>query len=122
MSVPLMVGVAAGTLLLGLPVLVASNAVVAGARAANAADAGALAAADALLGRAAAVDVGPCELAAEVAVLHGAAVARCELDEAALDARVRVTVQLGVISVSREARAGPPNLNAVNSRRRGASA
>lgn len=104
-----MVAVAAGTILLGVPVLVASGTVVAGARAANAADAAALAAADAMLGIAVATDTDPCGLAGELATRHGATVARCDLAESQLEARITVVVRSGLMTVTREARAGPPH-------------
>lgn len=108
MSVPIAAALVAGAVLLGVPVLVASGVTVAGARAANAADAAALAAADALLGIAVSAEE-PCGLAAEISSLHGGTVTGCNVDETLLEARVTVAIRSGLITVTREARAGPPS-------------
>lgn len=109
MSTPVMAALAAGTILLGVPVLIAAGVVDAGARAAIAADAAALAGADAMFGVTAA-EAASCALAEELAAWHGANLESCSADEGTFEVRVRVSVRAGVTSVSRQARAGPPSL------------
>lgn len=122
-----MVALAAGTLILGAPVLVATASVTAGARAASAADSAALAAADALVGLNAfhsghgshggdehtAAD--PCGFAAEIAALHDVVLHSCSFSYETLDARVEVRTRAGPFVLTRTARAGPPNTNALGS-------
>lgn len=101
-----MAAVAAGALVLAIPVVIASQTVAAGARAAQAADAAALAAADMSLGMVEWSDMQPCDLAAEVSILNGADVAACVIDQNGGEARVSVTVQIGLFSVTKSAHAG----------------
>lgn len=107
MSAPLMAAVAATSLALAVPVLVAADAVVAGARASAAADAAALAAADAALGFAVSPDE-PCELAERVASLHHASLIDCIVNAETGEARIHTSIRVGLIRVTRAARAGPP--------------
>ncbi|GAA1326397.1 Rv3654c family TadE-like protein [Leucobacter albus] len=106
MSAPVTAAVAACAVLIGIPVLVASGGVVAGARAAVAADAAALAAADALQGLLP-DDPDPCAAATRVAEANAAELDSCELNEGAAEARVGVTVRSGLVQATRQARAGP---------------
>lgn len=106
MSTPVMVAVACGAVLLGMPVLAASQATVAASLAASAADSAALAGADAMLGFLS-VEADPCEMAQEIADAVGGALTDCEPDEERFEIRVRVAVRAGVVTVAREARAGP---------------
>lgn len=108
MSVPVMVAVAAGSLVLAVPVIVASQSVAAGARAAQAADAAVLAAADLSLGVIELDGMDSCGLAAEVALMNGANLGECVIEENRGEARVSVTVRIGLFSVTKVAHAGPP--------------
>lgn len=76
---------------------------VAHARAASAADAAALAAADTASGREPGT---PCDNAARIAALHGAALTACLLD--GLVATVAAEVPAPLVVVSARATAGPP--------------
>ncbi|GAA1583389.1 helicase [Leucobacter aridicollis] len=108
MSVPIVAAMAGGAVVLALPILVAAQALVAGASAANAADAAALAAADAQFGAVAAESADACEFAAVVAEANGAAIVECSLGPATAEARVTVRARAGVLWATRQARAGPP--------------
>ena len=81
-----------------------ASAAVFGQRLAAAADATALAAADAASG---AVPGVPCERAAQLAEVSGAALATCDLD--GLIATVTVSARFGPIPATASARAGPPS-------------
>lgn len=108
MSVPVTVAVAAGALILAVPVVVAAQSVAAEARASQAADASALAAADMSLGLIEWGDFDPCDLAAEVSMLNGTDLSSCVIEQNGGEARVSVTVQIGLFSVTKSAHAGPP--------------
>lgn len=107
MSTPVMVAIACGAVLLGMPVLAASQATIAAARAASAADSAALAGADALLGLLS-TEADPCGVAQDIVEAVGGTLTHCAPDEDRLEIRVRVTVRAGVLTATREARAGPP--------------
>ena len=110
MSVPVMTAIAAGVLVLGSPVLLASNAAAAGATAASAADSASLAIADSVLGfLASGTEMEPCALAADLVRRHGATLAGCEVDTVSGEARVTANARIGLFSVTRSARAGPPD-------------
>ncbi|QKJ18778.1 helicase [Microbacterium hominis] len=99
----LSLGVVAATVALALAAMTAGSAALTARRVAGAADAAALAAADAASG---AVGGVPCERAAELATLGGAALTACELD--VLIATVSVTASFAGLPVTARARAGPP--------------
>lgn len=106
MSAPAVLGVTAAALVVGLPVIIAADAVAGGARASAAADAAALAAADAVLGWTLS-ERDPCELAGEVASAHRGVVTQCEVAPGLGEARVSVTVSGPLWSTTRSARAAP---------------
>ncbi|WP_194410903.1 helicase [Microbacterium cremeum] len=99
----LAVGLVGATATIALALAAVGSAAVAGQRVASAADAAALAAADAASG---AVSGAPCERAAEVAATAGTRVQACDLD--VLVATVTVALQLGPLTATAAARAGPP--------------
>lgn len=103
MSGPLLVGCAAVALCLGIPVLAASGHLVAAHKLAGAADAAALAAADALTGW---IDAEPCEAARSIADAAGATLARCDVDEAAAQARIELASGRAPFVLHARARAG----------------
>lgn len=107
MSAPLMAAVAASSLILAIPVLVAADTLAAGARAAAAADAAALATADAAVGFALS-QAEPCALAAHIASLHDASLIDCMVNAETGEARVQTSIRVGLIRAVRSARAGPP--------------
>ncbi len=108
-SVLIVMLVAAVMLLTGLA-LPLNQALTLRQRVANAADAAALAAADTASGLSAGY---PCENAAEAARLNGAQLGECVLD--AMEARVTATAVVLGMTVTVEARAGPPEHEATSS-------
>ena len=132
MSVPVAAALAAGTLILGAPILVATATATAGTLAASAADSAALAAADNLIGLnslgsshwngsdsggvqgdVSLSHAGPCGVAAEIVGLHGAVLHSCTISDELLEVRVEVRTRAGPLSLTRVARAGPPNVAAL---------
>lgn len=107
MSAPISAAVAAGAIILGIPVMLAAQTAAAAAEAASAADAAALAAADELVGVLVQASGEPCTIAAEIAQVHGAQLVSCETDEETLEARVTVMKASGLVRAIRAARAGP---------------
>lgn len=99
----LSVGLVACSATLAVGLVAAGSATVFSQHLAGIADASALAAADAASG---AVPGSPCDRAAEVAMVAGAAVQRCDLDD--LVATIEVTAPFGLLTGTAAARAGPP--------------
>ncbi|GAA2827050.1 hypothetical protein FB468_2613 [Leucobacter komagatae] len=106
MSVPVVVAISGGAVALALPVMVASQVIVAGAEATNAADAAALAAADAELGLLGDGESAPCVVAQAVADANGAATVTCDLGPGIAEVRVTVRRWAGLVAITRSARAG----------------
>lgn len=94
-----MIGVTAGVLIVGLPIIIASGQVVEKHEAMGVADSAALAAADALLGW---VEEEPCAAAERVAAHSQFTVIACNLGP--FD--VTITVQFGLLKREVQARAG----------------
>ena len=108
---PLVVGVLAAVVVVGLTLIGAASAVAGAQRVGASADAAALAAADVMLGWVAGE---PCDTAARVARAHDTALVDCRSEGLSMIVTVRATL-LGVV-VERSARAGPPGARAVRTR------
>lgn len=99
----LVVGLVAVVAIAGFTLLGAGNALVRGQQVTAAADAAALAAADVLLGWA---PGDPCAVSERVAAAHGVRLSACAVN--GLSMVVRVEASILSLTVSRSARAGPP--------------
>lgn len=109
MSVPVAAAIAAGSVVLALPILAASQLLVAGAQASNAADAAALAAADTFVGLVSGgTSEEPCELAYRIAAENRAELGECAVGPGVAEVRVTARSRVGLFAVERHARAGPP--------------
>jgi hypothetical protein len=103
-SAPVLIGVAAASLALALPVLGAAAALEASARAAGAADAAALAAADAALGW---IESEPCGIAEAVVGAAGVGLESCGVNLHSGQVRISVSVQTMFGRVTARAHAAP---------------
>lgn len=104
MSAPAMLGLAAATLALALPIVGAAAALDAAERAAGAADAAALAAADAALGW---IDSDPCATAETVTSAVGVHLESCDVNLESGQVRISVSVQTMFGRVTERAHAVP---------------
>lgn len=111
MSGPVLVGCVAAALCLGVPVLAAGSHLVTAQRVTGAADAAALAAADAVTGW---LEAEPCEAAAEIARSVHASVERCDVDRAAGEAKVVLSIRTPIGQVTARSRAGGVALEPAN--------
>lgn len=108
MSLSVTVAISAGVFAIGITGVLATGLLVAGAQAAGAADAAALAAADLEFSVVITAETEPCELADRVARANGAELAYCERSDEPGEVRVRATIWVGLVNITRGARAGPP--------------
>lgn len=104
MSVPIVIGCIASTVIFGGVVLSATEYAVTAVRVGGAADAAALAAADALMGD---IEAEPCTIALQVADASGVSLTGCMVNESTWSVRVETRCATVLGSASAAAAAGP---------------